>query len=76
MPPSSRRLSKRPLRAPQQPPVALSYTQTPTLKRETDVNRPGSKQVEYKEASLTTLRQPFVNPSDAFAHLTLGEHDK
>ncbi|KAK4035081.1 hypothetical protein C8A01DRAFT_18200 [Parachaetomium inaequale] len=67
--PPSRPLIKGPLRAPQQPPLAISYTQAPRMKSETEVHPPGSTRVAHKEVSLTTLPQPFVNPGDAFSQL-------
>ncbi|AEO66075.1 uncharacterized protein THITE_2170205 [Thermothielavioides terrestris NRRL 8126] len=66
-------LIRGPLRAPVHRPAAVSYTQAPRMKSETDVGLPGDKQVDYKEVSLTRLPQPFVNPRDAFAPLSKRE---
>ncbi|KAL2017719.1 hypothetical protein VTK56DRAFT_1744 [Thermocarpiscus australiensis] len=69
----SKSLIRGPLRPPQHPVQAISYTQAPRLKTETYVKAPESKQVEYREISLTRLPQPFVNPGDVFAHLKHSE---
>ncbi|KAK4152437.1 hypothetical protein C8A00DRAFT_16250 [Chaetomidium leptoderma] len=70
--PPSRPHIKGPLQPPRPPPTTISYTQAPRIKSETDVNLAGSNQVAYKDVSLTTLPQPFVNPGDAFSQLKLS----
>ncbi|KAL2154389.1 hypothetical protein VTH82DRAFT_3065 [Thermothelomyces myriococcoides] len=67
--PPSRPLIKGPLRAPQQPPATASYTTTSQMKSEVDVHLPGSNRAVYREISLTTVPQPFVNPGDALSQL-------
>ncbi|KAL2175938.1 uncharacterized protein P884DRAFT_226711 [Thermothelomyces heterothallicus CBS 202.75] len=76
--PPARPLIKGPLRAPQQSPMAASYTTTSQMKSEVDVHLPGSNRVVYQEISLTTVPHPFVNPGDAFSQLKAlkGERSK
>ncbi|KAK3941530.1 hypothetical protein QBC46DRAFT_258550 [Diplogelasinospora grovesii] len=71
--PSTRPLIKGPLRPPRHSLVSASYTLAPILKNEVHVDKPGGKpQTEYREISLTSLPQPFVNPGDAFTRLKQG----
>ncbi|KAK3341434.1 hypothetical protein B0T25DRAFT_341859 [Lasiosphaeria hispida] len=70
MPPQDRHLLKGPLRPPQPKRVASTYTQPVALKNEIFVGNQNKPQ--FKEISLTSLPQPFLNPGDAFSHLSLG----
>lgn len=66
--PPKRKLIKGPLRLPQRKLAAPSYTQAPVSKNEISIDTPGTKRVEFREVSLTSLPQPFVNPVDAFGY--------
>ncbi|KAK0731486.1 hypothetical protein B0H67DRAFT_505940, partial [Lasiosphaeris hirsuta] len=73
MPPedtAARRLIKGPLRPPQPKRAATAYTQPVVLKNEIFVGgQSTTDKPQFKEISLTSLPQPFVNPSNAFSRL-------
>ncbi|KAK0633061.1 hypothetical protein B0T14DRAFT_505763 [Immersiella caudata] len=62
-----KRLLRGPLRKPQPQMIATSYTQPRPLKSEISVGN-GYPPI-FREISLATVSQPFVNPIDALSSL-------
>ncbi|KAK0656629.1 hypothetical protein B0T16DRAFT_297605, partial [Cercophora newfieldiana] len=63
-----KRVIKGPLKKPQPRSTAASYTQSLAMKNEISTGNKNPPAV--REISLTTVPQPFVNPSDAFSGLS------